>query len=225
MLQIQNYKSLASVSVELDPLTVIVGPNGSGKSNFIDALAFVQECVSGPVEVALKKRGGIWQTLSKLESRPPIKLPHPVPEKRIMQEMLDASVDKVAAMGFRFVLNFHEDLEADYAFEIAPVDWYGFVVSRERCVIRSRGEESQLFQVRNGQFEIPVPGIAPQIVPDRLALFAAAAIDTFRPVYEFLSSMSFYSISPDALREPQDPDPGFHLKRDGGNAASVLRTV
>jgi AAA15 family ATPase/GTPase len=46
LVQIKNYKSLAAVSVELEPLTVFVGPNGSGKSNFLDALAFVQECLS-----------------------------------------------------------------------------------------------------------------------------------------------------------------------------------
>lgn len=33
---IQRYKSLYDVSVELEPLTVLIGPNGSGKSSFCD---------------------------------------------------------------------------------------------------------------------------------------------------------------------------------------------
>ncbi len=59
MVQIKNYKSLAAVSVELEPFTVFVGANGSGKSNFIDALAFVQESLSESVEIAFKRRGGL----------------------------------------------------------------------------------------------------------------------------------------------------------------------
>jgi predicted ATPase len=57
--QIKNYKSIAQVSVNLERFTVFVGPNGSGKSNFIDALAFVQECLSESIELAFKNRGGI----------------------------------------------------------------------------------------------------------------------------------------------------------------------
>ncbi|MFC1835088.1 AAA family ATPase, partial [Thermodesulfobacteriota bacterium] len=75
--QIKNYKSLASVSVDLEPLTIFVGPNASGKSNFMDALAFVQECVSESVEVALKRRGGLGRIISALEQRPPIPFPEP----------------------------------------------------------------------------------------------------------------------------------------------------
>ncbi len=36
---IHNYKSLANVSLELSPLTVLVGRNGVGKSNIVDALS------------------------------------------------------------------------------------------------------------------------------------------------------------------------------------------
>ena len=69
LVQIKNYKSLAAVSVELEPFTVFVGPNGSGKSNFFDALAFVQECLSESVELALRHRGGIEMVLGKYADR------------------------------------------------------------------------------------------------------------------------------------------------------------
>ena len=58
-IQVRNYKSLAQVDVILERLTVLIGPNGSGKSNFIDALAFVQECLAESIELAFKNRGGI----------------------------------------------------------------------------------------------------------------------------------------------------------------------
>ncbi len=36
--KIQRYKSLHNVTVDLEPLTVLIGPNNSGKSNFCEAL-------------------------------------------------------------------------------------------------------------------------------------------------------------------------------------------
>jgi hypothetical protein len=56
-----------------------------------------------------------------------------------------------------------------------------------------------------------------------LALYAASATEEFRPVYDFLTAMRFYSVVPTRLRELQDPDPGLILKRDGSNAAAVLK--
>lgn len=38
--RIQRYKSLIDVSVDLEPLTVLIGPNGSGKSSYCEALDF-----------------------------------------------------------------------------------------------------------------------------------------------------------------------------------------
>lgn len=38
-LQVQRYKSLFDIEVDLEPLTVFIGPNGSGKSNVCEALA------------------------------------------------------------------------------------------------------------------------------------------------------------------------------------------
>jgi len=37
-IRIRNFKSLADVSVDLAPLTVLVGANGSGKSSFLQAV-------------------------------------------------------------------------------------------------------------------------------------------------------------------------------------------
>jgi AAA15 family ATPase/GTPase len=57
--RIRNFKSIGQLSVSLEPFTVLVGPNGSGKSNFIDALAFVKDCLADSLESAFRKRGGI----------------------------------------------------------------------------------------------------------------------------------------------------------------------
>ena len=203
--EIRNYKSLAQVTVtDLGPFTVLVGPNASGKSNFVDALAFVQECLSESIELALKKRGGISAVrhIGRIGCRP-------------------------TDIEFRIMMVLDASRGAEYSFKIASSPTVGLTVARERCrvlrLMHARPEHT--FEVQNGRFVKGIPGIRPKVAPDRLALYAASATDEFRPVYDFLTSMRFYSIVPVQLRELQGADPGNFLKRDGSNAAAVLKRL
>jgi len=117
------------------------------------------------------------------------------------------------------------DLAADYAFEIAAKPTERFSIARERCVVSHFMGGEHRFEVRNGEFFEAIPGIRPKVSSDRLALYAASATHEFRPVYDFLTTMRFYSIVPLRVRELQDPDPGDYLKRDGSNAAAVLKRL
>jgi predicted ATPase len=44
-IRIRNFKSLRDVSVDLEPITVLVGRGGTGKSNFVNAIAFLRDCL------------------------------------------------------------------------------------------------------------------------------------------------------------------------------------
>jgi predicted ATPase len=44
--RIQNFRSLVDVSVDLDPLTVLIGRSGTGKSNFVQALRFLRDSLN-----------------------------------------------------------------------------------------------------------------------------------------------------------------------------------
>ncbi len=198
--QIRNYKSIAQLSVNLEPFTIFVGPNGSGNSNFIDALAFVQECLSESIELAFKNRGGIAAVRRSSTGHP-------------------------THITIRLILNLGDDLFADYAFEIAAKPKEKFSVARERCIVQKLMGQSHSFEIENGRFTTEIPGIRPKVAADRLALFAASATEEFRPVYDFLTSMRFYSIVPVRLRELQEPDAGDFLERDGSNAAAVLKRL
>ena len=197
---VRNYKSIAQVVADLEPLTVLVGPNGAGKSNFIDSLAFVQECLSESIELAFKNRGGIGAVRRRSAGHP-------------------------THIAIRIDLRMGEHDVAWYGFEIAAKRTEGFSVARERCVVRPFMKAECAFEVRKGKFVKEIPGIRAKLHSDRLALFAASATEEFRPVYDFLTSMRFYSIVPVRLREFQDPDPGTLLKRDGSNAAAVLKCL
>ncbi len=198
--QIRNFKSVGQANVELGGLTIFVGPNGAGKSNFMDALAFVSECLVDSVELAFKNRGGIGAVRRRSGGHP-------------------------THIGIRLTMDLADAKVADYAFEIASEKGERFSVARERCQVQEYMGERHSFEVRHGEFVKEIPGIRSQVVPDRLALFAASATPEFRAVYDFLAGMRIYSIVPSKLRELQAPDPGDLLKPDGSNAAAVLKRI
>ena len=63
---IENYRSIASCDVELQPLTLLVGPNGAGKSNFLDTLRFLVHSMHAPLEQVIEARFGMRSLLRKL---------------------------------------------------------------------------------------------------------------------------------------------------------------
>jgi len=199
-IEIRNYKSIGEVAVELGPLTVLVGRNAAGKSNFLDALAFVRDCLADSVELAFKNRGGIAAVRRSSGGHP-------------------------YNIEIRLIMDLDDGVTADYAYTIRARPREGFQVARERCIVRRVLDEEVRFEVQDGTFTVGIPGINPRLSKDRLALFAASATDDFRPVYDFLTSMQFYSIAPLKLREYQDADEGQVLKRDGSNAAALLKRL
>jgi predicted ATPase len=56
MIQIINYRSLADVSLPLEPVNVLFGPNGAGKSTLLDTIWFVRDCAIRSVELASTNR-------------------------------------------------------------------------------------------------------------------------------------------------------------------------
>jgi|AP95_1055475.scaffolds.fasta_scaffold47108_2 predicted ATPase len=54
----KNFRSIKSLELELEPLTVLVGPNASGKSNIVDVLRFVSDTVRSDLDSALNARRG-----------------------------------------------------------------------------------------------------------------------------------------------------------------------
>ena len=55
-IHIQNYRSLADVSLELEPVNVLFGPNGAGKSTLLDTIWFVRDCAIRSTELASANR-------------------------------------------------------------------------------------------------------------------------------------------------------------------------
>ncbi|MGK2883658.1 MAG: AAA family ATPase [Rhodococcus sp. (in: high G+C Gram-positive bacteria)] len=198
--RLSNYKSIKTCDVRLRSLAILVGPNGTGKSNFLDSLRFTSEALTTTLDHALRERGGINEVRRRSGGHP---------------TNFTIAID----------LDLGEGRAAGYEFEIGAVKGEGFRVKHERCWIDGplmTGHEPASFEVTDGQLTTNLEERLPAPSPDRLFLVNASNVDAFRPVYDALTKMGFYNLSPAAIRQPQPPDPGTLLRRDGSNLASVL---
>jgi predicted ATPase len=104
-----------------------------------------------------------------------------------------------------------------YGFRVGAKRDRGYEVQFEECAFGGHRYQVRSGVVTSSTFQTP-----PAAAADRLYLVNASGLKEFRPVYDALSSMGFYSLNPDAIRKLQAPDPGNLLLRDGSNIASVL---
>ena len=65
-IKINNYKALQNVVIDnISDMNVIVGRNGVGKTTFFDVFGFLRDCLNSNVRVALDKRGGFKEVVSR----------------------------------------------------------------------------------------------------------------------------------------------------------------
>ncbi len=113
-----------------------------------------------------------------------------------------------------------DSVHAAYRFEVGAVKGGGFQVTREQCQVGGAR-----YDIREGQIRIKPDEVAPVPSTDRLYLVTASGLEAFRPLFDALSTMGFYNIQPERIRELQPPDKGELLNRDGSNLASVVRRL
>src|SRR5438552_5346151 len=69
--RITNFKSLSDVSLDLEPVTVLIGRSGTGKSNLFVALRFLSDCVKSlNGEIASNNQGGWAKIIPATANRP-----------------------------------------------------------------------------------------------------------------------------------------------------------
>ena len=197
---LKNYKSIASCRVTLGSLMFLVGANGSGKSSFLDSIKFVSDCLTTNLDHALRERGGIKEVRRRSGGHPThfsIRLDFKLPN------------GSVGHFSFRVGTNSEGDME---------------VRDEECAVIHPDNVLAPIsYRIKDGKIESSVP--APATVSDRLALVNFAGNAAFRPVFDALSKIEIYNLNPKEIAAPQKIDSGDKLRRDGSNAASILRNV
>ena len=193
---LRSYKSIASCDIRLQPLTYLVGQNGAGKSNFLDALHFVRDALTGSLDNALSERGGLDEVRRRSSGHP-------------------------NHIGIRLEFRLRDGRTGWYAFSIGALASGGYEVQNEECVISGVGK-GPFFRIAKGQLRDSSEPAFPAVTSDRLALVAASGFTAFRPVFDALTAMGFYNLNPKVMRELQKPQDGRLLKPVGENIASVI---
>lgn len=197
--RIQNYKSIKACDVPLGPLAILVGPNGSGKSNFLDALRFTSDALATTLDLALRDRGGINEVRRRSGGHP-------------------------NHFAVRLDMQLADGSHGHYAFKVGAAADGGYRVTDEECVVQPDGfgAAQARFRIRKGELATSLDERLPAVVADRLYLVSASNVVQFRPVFDALTAMGFYNLNPAAIRQPQQPDAGTLLRREGENLASVI---
>ncbi len=210
-LHVRNYRSIEEATLDFDPLTVLVGPNGTGKSNIVDVLRFIRDSLRLGLENAILNRHG----MDALRRWSPDGRPYDV-QVGLQFEIQDGAVEYTFTLGgdrreeYRVKQERYTGTQRGRSF--------GYEI-REGRWIRPPYDERLPRAVFEGQVGEPV-GPEPQVLLFWPRIFSSAA-----PEARFLLNMSFYTIYPDLLREPQKAAHPYPLDERGQNLAGVLKNL
>ena len=143
-------------------------------------------------------------------------LDHALRERSGVAEVRRKSYGHPDHFGVR--LDFQLDGSPGYfVFEVAARTGGSYELRHEACAWAGAH-----YAVESGVIKQPPGPVSPPASEDRLYLVNAAGLPEFRPVFDALSTMGFYNISPAKIRGLQASDQGDLLDREGSNLASVL---
>lgn len=203
---LKNFRGIGEEVVDLQQMTVLVGKNGAGKSSFVDALRFVRDALTLGLEDAILIRHGISALRRWAPTRP---------------------YDLEIGLEIRT-----SRTQGEYGFVLASGKEGDFKVKHEYGkVSRMVGDEERTarFERKGSQWtELPTERVRSGQSLDATAL-ALPSIGFFTPdfhwIQRFLREMTFYTIFPNTLREPQKPSPSRTLTDHGENLATIARKL
>ncbi|WP_446007835.1 AAA family ATPase [Candidatus Electrothrix sp.] len=199
-LVVSNFRSLGpDIHFEPGKLSFFIGPNGSGKSNILDVLSFVRDSVMQGLPAAITQRGGIDTVRRRSHGRP-----------------FDVHIELQLLIDQQHVT---------YEFIITGDRLEEYRVKTEKAIMYGSNGEEKVSFVRNGHDWDGPEGVAPFMDEQSLALTPLGGTKQFKPLVDFLSGLTVYSIFPDTLRVPQRFDSSHPLKEHGENWVSILREL
>ncbi len=196
---LKDYRSFAEETVTLAPLTVLVGRNGAGKSNVLKAMTLVKDAMTFGLDVAMSRQGG-WEAFRRWQAG-----------------------DQALGVGLGLRIK-TPSLEAEYRIVLSSTS--AGPVKEEQCTVQQDGiiDEFETRVVKGQKKWIKRPRSVSTPSESRyLSLPLLGGTPGFKDVYRTLSEMSFYTIIPDLLQDPQLPQEDYPLEEKGENLVSVLR--
>ncbi len=195
-LTLRNFRSIRNETVTFTNPLIIVGRNGSGKSNFVNALAFLSDCMINPLQSVIEQWGGL---------------------DRICHRHTSGDI------GFRAEIELDRNAPffGSYAVTLRVTPDRNLVVAREQCRLVSETGTFWFDRIET-DFTTNIPGIQPAIDTQSLLMPILGGVQILYQLYQFLRSLSVYEIKSGLIGGIQEQSSSPYLKADGSNSNSVL---
>jgi len=218
-IEIENFRSIEHLKLDMTPLTVLIGPNGSGKSNLIDAFWLMAAAGAGGLSDGMAARGGydairFWAA---------------------QNERLTFEFEFAGAGTFEQEEGaVHYKVELRRQGNVARV-WFEqvYITGKPACpdyfvVAQKKGEQCKFRNIVSKERD-ELKGIESD---NELAIFQIKDQTAYPTPYKVAKEISAWRVyapiptGPDApVRRAQLLRSGLRLATDGGNLASVLHAV
>ena len=201
-LTLHNFRSFHEETVTFANPLFLVGQNGSGKSNFVDALAFISECMTSPLQSVIERRGGL-----------------------VRVAYLRTPITSHVHFHLDFRLGDELGQRGNYAFGLQIVSKGTFVVGFEEFRLGDTGKGEVWFSRRNNTFRSNISGIQPVLSSQALAMPLIGGVQDLSSAYQALAAMRVYRINPAQISGVQNQDSDTLLTLDGSNINSILHRL
>lgn len=201
-IEIKNFRSIESATVDLAPFTIVVGPNGSGKSNFADALVFARDIALDAV-AAISSRGGIVGVRRWRPSKP-------------TDVMIEVRAAKSKA-----------DLQLNYAvhsFKVHSAKAGEWRFTAEHIAVIDAGVPAVSLDRKENAIQGRPHNIADRPEPTASAMVVAKQLKSYARTSP-LRNIKRYRLNPDEMRKPQLEVEEKRLADNGANIATAIRAI
>jgi len=213
-IEIKNYRLFRDAKLtELERMTVIVGANGSGKSTLFDVFSFLKEALIQNVAVAVTRRGGFKELVSRGEKGPiGITIKFRESGRRLATYELKIGVEGTRAVIDREILKFRRGSTGQ------PWHFVDFSRGRGAAITNESSYGDEGAKQERKDYVLDDPSV--------LAIKGLGQFKEFRVVSEFRSLIESWHISDFHISEArQTTEAGVaeHLSTRGDNVAQVAQ--
>ncbi|MFC7430638.1 MULTISPECIES: AAA family ATPase [unclassified Agrococcus] len=227
-LAIEGYRSIRSLVVDLEPLTVVTGANGSGKSNLYRSLRLLADCGEGRVIGSLASVGGLdavrWAGPEQGSARGravqgtirsgPVSL-----RLGVATDELGYAIDLGIPVAQRSVFDLDPEIKQEHVFAGLDPRPAGVLVERKRGLARMRSDRDWQQLAANLH---PWASVLDELAGHEEAAELASARRMLRR-WRFHDALRTDRTAP--ARQPQVATRAVRLDDDGANLAAVLQTA
>lgn len=200
-LELTNFLSYKSATLEFDKFVALVGPNASGKSNAVAAIKLLREIPIHGLPTAIARRGGFDQLRHRSAGRPYD------PALKLTFCYGDEEPDSTYELRLGAVAGKRYEVKRESALVFLNGERYSFVNDGKR-VIWDEGFTEADDAVR----ELPIP-------PGQSAV-SSGSFSSFL-VYQALQQMQTVEVNPAHVGDLQQPSSTREFEPDGSNTTSV----